>query len=202
MAQAARRKKTRKPNRRSKRSGAPWSVLITGLVCGAVLTALFLGYRENEPGSFGSGIRSLMEKESQPERQAVQSSPRETPKPAPKVTLDYHEVLPNFDEVLSEDDLLIDEEPVAGRSVEKEPDYEYVLQAGSYKSERDAESMKAKLLLSGFEPVIQRVTIRFKGTYYRVRLGPYQSKRKLHLDKKRLADQGINAMALRLEEPG
>lgn len=183
---------------------------MTGLVCGAVLTGLYLGYKENEPGRFGSGIRSLLEQESRPEQQAA-SPPEKTPEPAPEVTLDFHEVLPNIDEVLSEADLITDQEPEqqAAGSSEKAPEpaaarseQEYILQAGSYKSERDAEGMKARLLLSGFEPVIQRVKIPFKGTYYRVRLGPYQSKRKLHVDKKRLAEQGINAMALRLEEPG
>lgn len=197
MAQGARRKKTRKPARRRGKSGAPWSVLIIGLACGAVLTALFLGYRENEPGSFGSGIRSLMEHDPGQRQQAANPPPREASEPAPEVKLDYHEVLPNIDQVISESDPVVEQAPR-----EERPDHEYILQAGSYRSEKDAESMKAKLLLSGFEPVIQRVEIRSQGTYYRVRLGPYQSKRRLQVDRKRLADQGINTMAVRLEEPG
>ncbi len=67
------------------------------------------------------------------------------------------------------------------------------------RSERDAESMKARLALAGFESVIQRVEIRFKGTHYRVRMGPYQSRRKLQLHKKQLARQGINTLAIRLD---
>jgi cell division protein FtsN len=61
--------------------------------------------------------------------------------------------------------------------------------------------MKARLALAGFEAVIQRVIIDDKGIYYRVRMGPYQSKRRLQLDGKRLAKQGIDTMALRLEDP-
>lgn len=172
-------------------------MLVVGLICGAVLAALYLGYRENEPGHFGSGIRSLLEKEDRPARQAAQQAEQTTEESEPKVQLDYHEVLPNIDKVLSESDLIADDEPVEAR-----PQHEYILQAGSYKSERDAESMKAKLALAGFEPVIQRVEIRSKGTYYRVRLGPYQSKRRMLLHKKRLAKRGINALAMRLDQSG
>lgn len=169
-------------------------MLLIGLVCGAVLTALYLGYLENEPGRFGSGIRSLLEKEDPPPTPAQETTPQQAPEPSPRVKLDYHEVLPNIDQVISESELIDDDEPAEAR-----PDYQYVLQAGSYRSERDAESMKAQLALAGFESVIQRVEIRFKGTHYRVRLGPYQSRRKLQLHKKQLARQGINTLAIRLD---
>jgi cell division protein FtsN len=171
-------------------------MLVIGLICGAVLSGLYFGYQENQPGQFGSGIRSLLEKERTPPPQAETAVPQKAPEPAPKVKLDYHEVLPTIDEVISESVLPEDEEPVEDRD-----NHQYILQAGSYKAERDAESMKAKLALAGFEAVIQRVIIDNQGTYYRVRMGPYKSKRKLQLDRKRLAKQGINTMALRLEDP-
>lgn len=172
-------------------------MLVIGLVCGAVLTSLYLGYRQNEPGRFGSGIRSLLEKEDRPAQKVEKAAADKTGTPEPKVKLDYHEVLPNIDEVLSESDLVADDEPV-----EERPNHQYILQAGSYKSERDAESMKAQLALAGFESVVQRVKIRFKGTYYRVRLGPYRSKRRMLLHKKQLARRGISALAIRLDETG
>lgn len=173
-------------------------MLVIGLVCGAVLTSLYLGYQQNEPGRFGSGIRSLLEQDDRPARQAEQAAAEKAREPAPTLKLDYHEVLPNIDQVLSESELIgDDDEPVDARPV-----YQYILQAGSYRAERDAESMKAQLALAGFEAVIQKVNIQSKGTYYRVRLGPYQSKRRLNLHKKQLARHGVNAMAIRLDESG
>jgi hypothetical protein len=195
MAQAARKKK-RGGKQHSSASGSPWAMLVIGLVCGAVLSGLYFGYQENEPGRFGSGIRSLLQKEKAPPPQARVAAPEKRPEPAPEVKLDYHEVLPTIDEVISESVLTEDDEPVEDR-----PSHQYILQAGSYKTERDAESMKARLALAGFEAVIQRVIIDDKGIYYRVRMGPYQSKRRLQLDGKRLAKQGIDTMALRLEDP-
>jgi len=169
-------------------------MLVIGLVCGGILTALYLGYQENEPGRFGSGIRSLLENNQSGEPAAGPVEREPTPDPGPEVKLDYHEVLPNIDEVISESEVIVDQEPAADR-----PQYRYILQAGSYRSERDAESMKAELALAGYEAVIQRVNIEGKGVYYRVRMGPYQSRRKLQVDKKRLAGRGISAMAVRLE---
>lgn len=171
-------------------------MLVIVLVCGVVLTSLYLGYQQNEPGRFGSGIRSLLEKEPRP-AQEEQAASEKLQEPAPTLKLDYHEVLPNIDQVISESELIGDDEPVEARPV-----YQYILQAGSYRAERDAESMKAQLALAGFEAVIQKVNIESKGTYYRVRLGPYQSKRRLNLHKKQLARHGVNAMAIRLDESG
>lgn len=170
-------------------------MLAVGLVCGAILAALYMGSRENEPGRFGSGIRSLLRKERAPEPQATAPPDEKKTKPAPKVKLDFHEVLPTLGEDFSESDVVTDDEPV-----EERPDRRYILQAGSYKSDRDAEEMKARLALAGFEAVIQRVNIRYKGTYYRVRMGPYDSKRKVLLDRKRLGKLGINALAIRMDE--
>lgn len=170
-------------------------MLVIGLVCGAVLTTLYLGYRENEPGRFGSGIRSLLEKEDPPAQPVEEQAAQEPREPSPRVKLDYHEVLPNISEVISNSEPAADNEPIESRPVHR-----YVLQAGSYRSERDAESMKAQLALAGFESMIQRVEIRFKGTHYRVRLGPYQSRRKLQLHKKQLARHGINTLAIRLDQ--
>lgn len=198
MAQAAKRRK-RGSKRKAAGTGQAWGMLLIGLVCGAVLSGLYFGYRQNEPGRFGSGIATLLnEKEVEGTRARQEPDPEESGKaaePERQVKFEYHEKLPNIDEVIAEVDTA-DEEPVADR-----PDHLYILQAGSYKDERDAESVKAKLALAGFESVIQRVSINDKGTYYRVRMGPYQSRRTLQRHKKQLAKQGIDALALRLEAP-
>lgn len=196
MAQAAKKRKRRKTATKAPEpSGSPWLMLVIGLVCGAVLSGLYFGYKENEPGRFGSGIRSLMENKPEPERQAKAPEPEAAPDSEPEVKLDFHDVLPNIDVVISESDIIEYEEPVADR-----PEQRYVLQVGSYKDEADAESLKAKLALVGFEAVIQRVKID-EGTYFRVRMGPYQSMRTLQRDKKRLAKQGVDTLTLRLDTP-
>lgn len=62
--------------------------------------------------------------------------------------------------------------PAASASASKE---NYFLQAGSFQKVEEAEKLKAKLALSGYEATLQTVTIPEKGVWHRVRLGPYNS---------------------------
>lgn len=48
----------------------------------------------------------------------------------------------------------------------------YFLQVGAFQEEADADNMKAKLALQGFEAVVQTATIPEKGVWHRVRVGP------------------------------
>lgn len=49
----------------------------------------------------------------------------------------------------------------------------FFVQAGSFQNKDDAEKLKAKLAFSGLEASIQTADIPGKGTWHRVRLGPY-----------------------------
>ena len=74
-----------------------------------------------------------------------------------------------------------------------------MIQAASLRKESDAESLRARLALSGYESAIQRVNVEDKGTYYRVRIGPYQSRRTVKNEIKKLRDIGIAAMMVQLD---
>lgn len=50
----------------------------------------------------------------------------------------------------------------------------YIIQAGSFQNPADAEKLKARLALAGFEATVQSVDLPGKGVWHRVRLGPYQ----------------------------
>lgn len=50
----------------------------------------------------------------------------------------------------------------------------FYAQAGSFPNQDDAEKLKAKLALLGMEASLQTAAIPNKGTYYRVRLGPFK----------------------------
>ncbi|MFA5824919.1 MAG: SPOR domain-containing protein [Gallionellaceae bacterium] len=61
----------------------------------------------------------------------------------------------------------------------------FYVQAGSFPNQDDAEKLKAKLALLGMEASLQTATIPDKGTFHRVRLGPFKG-----------ADEMNRAMAL------
>ncbi|MFA5371922.1 MAG: SPOR domain-containing protein [Sideroxydans sp.] len=50
----------------------------------------------------------------------------------------------------------------------------YIVQAGSFQNPADAEKLKARLALAGFEATVQSVDLPGKGIWHRVRLGPYR----------------------------
>jgi len=72
----------------------------------------------------------------------------------------------------------------------------YILLAGSYESNREADALRARLALLGFESSIQKVTVSKGETRYRVRLGPFGSEQANQV-RERLRAQHINAVILK-----
>ncbi|VVE86485.1 SPOR domain-containing protein [Pandoraea bronchicola] len=72
----------------------------------------------------------------------------------------------------------------------------YYLQVGAFKSQNDAEQLRAKLTLSGFEA---KVTQRDANglTLYRVRLGPYSKLDEMNHVRQRLQDGGYDTAVIR-----
>ncbi len=71
------------------------------------------------------------------------------------------------------------------------------LQAGSFSTESDAENLRARLALAGWEAAIQPVTLPDKGQRYRVRLGPYDNTEELNRIKSELAKRGFEAAVIK-----
>ena len=71
------------------------------------------------------------------------------------------------------------------------------LQAGAFNGESDAENLKARLALSGWEAVIQTVPLPDKSVRYRVRLGPYDNTEELNRIKGELGKGGFDVAVIR-----
>ncbi|WP_372759883.1 SPOR domain-containing protein [Pseudoalteromonas sp.] len=61
----------------------------------------------------------------------------------------------------------------------------YVMQCGSFKTYQQAESLKAKIAFAGLISEIKETT-GSNGKWYKVRLGPYKTKRQAESDKNKL----------------
>lgn len=72
----------------------------------------------------------------------------------------------------------------------------YLLQAGAFRSSSEAESMKAKLALIGFEARVLTADVNGQ-TMYRVRIGPYAQLDAMNRARARLAENGIEASVVR-----
>jgi cell division protein FtsN len=90
----------------------------------------------------------------------------------------------NEGEVQTEDE----EQPVAGKT--------YMLQAGAYRSEVDAQSMRARLALIGYEAEIRSAKVNDE-TLYRVRIGPFNAIGAINAARAELANNAIDASVVR-----
>lgn len=129
------------------------------------------------------------------------------PVPAPgtesageKPKYDFYRILPGGEEPVSDRDLKDKlraprTEPEASRDV-------YYVQAGSFQNPADADNQKAKLAILGLESSVEPTSLPDKGTWYRVRLGPFTQLEELNKVRQTLAASGIDASLVKLKSIG
>ena len=75
-------------------------------------------------------------------------------------------------------------------------DKDYLIQAGSFRSQKDADRFRARLLLKGLEPYVKKIDLTTQGVWYRVYVGPYRNRSELNKAQDILAHQGVNAIVV------
>jgi cell division protein FtsN len=75
----------------------------------------------------------------------------------------------------------------------------YFIQTGSFQNPAEADNQKAKLALLGFDSSIEPTTVPDKGTWYRVRLGPYTKIDEINRVRQQLAQNGFNPSVVKLK---
>ena len=95
----------------------------------------------------------------------------------------------DFYTILPETESTVTEQEVKESSIKKD---NYFLQVGAFQNEADADNMKAKLALQGFEAVVQTATIPEKGVWHRVRVGPLNDIVQINRIRGELTTNGFN----------
>ena len=108
---------------------------------------------------------------------------------------DFYEMLPNFEVVVPEKDKDVKRDLPAAARVER-PGV-YVLQAGSYRNESDAERVRAQLAREGITARVQRVAVD-TDVWHRVRIGPISSLEVLNKMRKQLRAAEVDALVIRV----
>lgn len=72
----------------------------------------------------------------------------------------------------------------------------YYLQAGAYRSEKDAEAVKARILLMGMPVQVQKAQVN-GGTINRVRVGPFKGIDEMNRSRARLGEEKIDSSVVR-----
>ncbi|WP_299731802.1 SPOR domain-containing protein [uncultured Endozoicomonas sp.] len=75
----------------------------------------------------------------------------------------------------------------------------YLLQAGSFRNISDAERLRARLLLEGLSPKIEKVNVGGGETWHRVQIGPFSDSASLKNAQTVLSSHNIDSLLLQLK---
>lgn len=141
----------------------------------------------------------------QPSAPMSRDDAQERAKPAPKSQeegeaqqFDFYEMLPKYEVVIPEQDGKAGAAPAVVAGPVEKPGA-YILQAGSFRSHKDADRVKAMIAMQGVESKIQKVTID-KDTWHRVRVGPITNLQQLEDTRSKLRQAQIDALVIRVGE--
>ena len=118
--------------------------------------------------------------------------------PAEKPRFDFYKILPGQEEPVSERELR--ERMKSGRGQQEAVRDVYFIQAGSFQNPADADNQKARLAILGFESSVEPANLPDKGTWYRVRLGPYSKLDEINRIRQQLAQNNIDASLVKIKE--
>ena len=114
----------------------------------------------------------------------------------PKFT--FYNILPGQEEPVTEKELR--ERAKAPRGQQEASKDVYFIQAGSFQNPADADNQKARLAILGYESSVEPANLPDKGTWYRVRLGPYSKVEEINKVRQALAQNGIDASLVKIKE--
>ncbi|HHH44741.1 MAG TPA: SPOR domain-containing protein [Gammaproteobacteria bacterium] len=184
----------RRSRRKRRPSGPPpWLWAAAGLVVGLFVAFLvFLKVSHDQTFSEQAALEL-------PAEPVAPARPRthKAPAPPPKPRFDFYNLLPEMEVIVPEETIQGTPTREGVKRVEKPGTY--LLQAGSFRSRKQADQLRAKLALLGMETRIQTVSVNHKQSWHRVRVGPFNNLRDLNQARSLLKKNGIDAILIRLK---
>ena len=190
------------PATRKRSAGGFLFGLFTGVVIGLAVALGIAFYLNRTPVPFITAKPKPPEKDTG-KPPAIAGLPQTASAPASspeKPKFDFYKILPGAEEPVSERELR--ERLRASRSGQQEASKDvYFIQAGSFQNPADADNQKARLAILGFESSVEPANLPDKGTWYRVRMGPYNKLDEINRIRQALAQNNIDASLVKIKEP-
>ena len=182
------REKKRKP------VGGTLLGIFIGLVLGLAIATAAAIYVTNAPVPFVNKTqqqRATTPHADQKLAEAAKAGAAEKPK------FDFYKILPGQEEPVTDREL----KSAAARQAEKSgaPRDLYFVQAGAFQNPADADNLKARLALMGLQASVEPANLPDKGTWYRVRLGPYTQLDEINRVRQTLAQNAIDASLVKIK---
>ena len=189
------------PATRKRSSGGFLLGMFVGLFVGLTVSLMVAFYLNKTPIPFVTAKKPPEKNGSAAKPAAIAGlPPGATPAPAPdKPKFDFYKILPGQEETVSDKELK--ERMRASRGQQEAPKDVYFIQAGSFQNPADADNQKARLAILGFESSVEPANLPDKGTWYRVRMGPYNKLDEINRIRQALAQNNIDASLVKIKEP-
>ena len=192
------------PATRRRSEGGFLPGMFVGVVLGLAVALGIAFYLNKTPIPFTTAKAKPAEKEpAAPAKPSIAGLPQKgaaNPAATPeKPKFDFYKILPGTEEPVSERELR--DRLRASRSQQEVSKDVYFIQAGSFQNPADADNQKARLAILGFESSVEPANLPDKGTWYRVRMGPYTKLEELTRVRQTLAQNGIEASLVKIKEP-
>lgn len=185
-----------KPSADKPRNSKKGSPFVAGLLVGILLgiaaslsVVMFIKGGESPFDNKAGTEKSKQKSKEDKDTSALPTAENPATKEDEKTRFDFYTILPG-----SESQVTAEEESKL-KQAEPAPTVQntYYLQVGAFQTETEADNMKAKLALQGFEALVQTATIPDKGTWHRVRVGPLSDLDQINKTKAELTNNGFKA---------
>ncbi|TSA14939.1 MAG: SPOR domain-containing protein [Betaproteobacteria bacterium] len=179
---------------KKKNGGSTLLGVFIGLILGLCLAVGVAWYMNKTPIPFLTKAKPPEKAEAVPGKTIVKPDEKTTQQ-VEKPRFEFYKILPGAETPVTEQQIKQAAKP--GAPVEN-----YLLQVGSFQNPADADNLKARLALIGVEAGVEPIDLPEKGTWYRVRVGPYTKVDEINRVRQNLAQNGIEATLVKIKDPG
>jgi cell division protein FtsN len=191
------------PTPQSRSTGGFLLGMFAGVLLGLAIALAIAFYLNKTPIPFLHGKPAPAEKENDKGASSIAGLPQGSAVPgatAEKPKFDFYKILPGQEEPVTDKELRARAAAAAKGQKDSAKDI-YFIQAGSFQNPAEADNQKARLAILGFESSVEPAALPDKGTWYRVRMGPYTKVHEIDRVRQMLAQNGIDANLVKIKEP-
>lgn len=174
-------------------SGSLFIGILIGLVLGLGIAFGVAWYINRMPSPFqqkAPSPRTETQKPAEPGKSTDSAGKAAETKPR----FDFYKILPGVEEPATDQQLR------DAKSVKNKARESFYLQAGAFQNAPDADNLKARLALIGMQASIQTTELPDRGTWHRVRIGPYGNVEELNRARDALKKNGIDTTLIKVRD--
>lgn len=170
---------------RSRNGSSLLAGILIGLILGLGIALGVAWYINKMPSPFSqrASAPAKVDAPKPPPAQTARADDKAAKAEEGKPRFDFYKILPG-EEAEKRPKESPKESPAAGKEA-------FFLQAGAFQNAPDADNLKARLALLGFEANIETSTVADKGVMHRVRIGPYTNVEELNRVRDTLKQNGV-----------